>query len=151
MRPRRALVSILTAIIMVLIFLALSSAAAPRSWWATTLWILSSRMSRSIFGGLAPYRCGASPYRRINYAVTLSGGYSLEEHKQAIGRAEDLDQAIYGLGIRLIPLSNTLYLADFNDTTLLDDIRSDFGVLMVGCVSARNYSALNFGRKSVDD
>jgi hypothetical protein len=99
--------------------------------------LLLSRAFRWVFGGPAPLLCNTrqSHNEAITYAVGLAPGYSLEQHKQTCGRAGDLEQAIIGAVELDDPLFGNFILYDvkLNDSTLLDAIRSDFGVVMVEC------------------
>ena len=101
------------------------------------LWLLSSRVSRKLFGGLAPLSCNLPPGHPIDtYVVSLAHGYSLDQHKQTIGRSDELEQVIVDAGeMDGDPVFGkvTIYEAKFEDPTLVAAIRSDLGVLLMEC------------------
>jgi hypothetical protein len=106
--------------------------------WRDLLWLLSSRISRKIFRGPAPLLCSVPQSRLIPniYVVSLTSSYSLDQHKQTIGRADDLNRAIVDFdeigGVAIF--ENAIYYeAKVDDSTLMTAIRSYYRVLFVEC------------------
>lgn len=64
-----------------------------RRWLALTY----SRLSRPVIGGLAPrINCDAPPHLldEGSYTIILKSGYTIEQHKRAVGRSAELDQVV---------------------------------------------------------
>lgn len=112
--------------------------SAP-GWLGDSLWILLSQPLRRLFGGPAPYICSTLEHHRIpdTYRIELVNGYSLEHHKQGVGRADDLERAILHVGKIDDPFisRSVVYKAKLNDSTLLTTVRLDAGVLYIKCAA----------------
>lgn len=80
----------------------------------------------------APLHLCNNPMRRLNeYIVFLHQGYSLEQHKQAVGNGTDFDSAL----VHIIPerkMHGLYYSADL-DAASLTSVRADIGGDMVEC------------------
>ena len=135
MRCRRAAAAIIIAFIIAITFL------TSRFWrsrqWRYFVWLLSSRISRKIFGGPPPLLCITPQSELIpnTYTVSLWSGYSLEQHKQTIGRGDDLERAIHDFIVIADPLFGNLtdYHVEFDDPTLMAAVQSDYGVWFLEC------------------
>lgn len=126
---RAALTTIAMAIVLLFLFLSL-----PRMF-REMLYFFSSRTSRKIFGGPSPFACNIPPHELHEYFVNFANGYSLEEHKQAVGRGDDLDRVITHSYAMSDPYLGTaiVYGSKFNDLSLLEAVRLNYGVLWVEC------------------
>ena len=91
-------------------------------------------------GGPAPLLNCHGPEKNIvqnSYAIILRSGYSIEQHKLAVGRGPDIDAVTESLYVPepgdYFPASQVMYFAWIEDSSLFDSIRADAGVELIEC------------------
>ena len=102
----------------------------------TWLWLTWHRTARILTGGPAPLiNCDVPEENllRNSYSIILKSGYSLEQHKQAVGRGADLDAATEDVLDYPFSGFQTTYFAKIEETSLLAAIRADPGVDFIEC------------------
>ena len=128
-----------TSILVLRLGTLLSRPSPARTW----LWLTWHRAARIVTGGPAPRVNCNVPEEIIlpnSYSIILKSGYSLEQHKQAVGRGADLDAATEDVLDEPLPGFQTTYFAKIEDTSLLAAIRADPGVDFIECDVLQDFS-----------